>query len=119
MSQCADCGRVASSYTIIGGQEVCTECSKKRRQAALIAKSESVQRASDFKSWKGHELSDLFWFHLGKYVKEPNAESMKFIRMALLWAGHADHGLSSSFHHALKWAGIDLHTETERWSDGG
>ena len=117
--KCSDCGKVVSTSTIIDGQTVCTECSKKRRQANIIAKSASVKMASDFKSWKGHELSDLFWIHLGKYTKAPNEESWRFIRMALLWACHADHGLSSSFHHALTWAGLDLYTETERWKNGG
>lgn len=34
---------------------------------------------------------------------------------ALSWACHDNHGISNSFYHALKWAGIDLYTEQKKW----
>jgi hypothetical protein len=33
------------------------------------------------------------------------------MRNAYSWAMHADHGLSNSFHNALKWAKIDIWKE--------
>lgn len=60
-------------------------------------------------------MSELFWIHLGKYVKKPNEESINYMYMAYLWACHDSHGLSNSFKNAMKWAGIDIYTELNRW----
>ena len=66
----------------------------------------TVIEAADFKTWKMKDMSELFWTHLGIYVKEPNKESARLMICALDWAVHADHGLFNSFTHALKWAKI-------------
>lgn len=52
----------------------------------------------------------------GRYVKEPNPESLNYMDMAFRWACHDSHGLSNSFSHALKWAGIDLWAEDRKWA---
>lgn len=105
-----------SSHEKIDGNyvSICIECSKKHHDATIEKRLESVERAHHFKDWDGRDLSDAFWMHLGKYKNYPNRRSLDIMRSALLWACHADHGLSSSFHHALKWCGIDLYAEIER-----
>ena len=68
------------------------------------------------KTWDHGDMSELFWIHLGRYVKEPNPESLNYMDMAYRWACHDSHGLSNSFSHALKWAGIDLWAEDRKWA---
>ena len=77
----------------------------------VVERGESIKAESDFKSWDHKDLSELFWIHLGKYVKEPNEHSLRLIELAWYWAVHDNKALSNSFSHALKWAGIDLFTE--------
>lgn len=114
MHSCIDCGKdTVTFYSSVG--PLCADCRQKRDDAKIIEKSQNVQKCSDFKEWSGHDLSELFWIHLGKYRKEPSAESYHWMEMAFRWACHADHGLSSSFWHALKWAGIDLLEESRKW----
>lgn len=116
MGICADCG--GKSHTIygeFGNEYLCSDCYNKRRQNKLIAKSEEIQECSDFQTWDHGDLSELFWIHLGRYVKEPNPESLSYMEMAYRWACHASHGLTNSFSNALKWACIDLHTESAKW----
>lgn len=60
-------------------------------------------------------MSELFWVHLGRYIKEPNEHSLSLMYMALLWACHDNGGLANSFRNALKMAKIDLYVELEKW----
>ena len=78
-------------------------------------RGESVHKASDLKEWSHRDLSELFWIHLIKYVKEPNEHSLYMMDRAMDWAAHDDHGLANSFRHALEWCGIDIYTEQEKW----
>lgn len=117
MGQCADCG--GKAHTIWGSFGylcLCTECYTRRKQEQIIEKSHEVKSCTDFKTWDGGDLSELFWIHLGRYVKEPNLESLEYMDMAVRWARHSSHGLSNSFSNALKWAGIDLYAEQRRWN---
>lgn len=113
MEKCVDCGK--DSYTYVGGVCLCRECYEKRNQNKIIEKSKSLEHPSDLEHWDSGDMSELFWIHLGRYVKEPNAESMKYMVLAWHWACHSSHGLSNSFSHALKWAGIDLLSERRKW----
>lgn len=113
MEKCVDCGEHA--YTRYGGTYLCKDCRKRREQERIIKKSETLISPGDFKTWDSGDMSELFWIHLGRYVKEPNAESIKYMTMAFLWACHDNHGIANSFRNALKWAGIDLFTEQVKW----
>ena len=121
MSICADCGSKAaySQYTEYGNICLCSDCRDKRREPELIERGRQITHPSDFKQWDSGDMSELFWIHLGKYVKEPNPESLQCMRKAFCWACHDNHGIANSFHHALKWAGIDLYTEAQRWKTKG
>lgn len=117
MEECVNCG--APTHTILSGVgPLCKECRQKRKEDEVIAKSKTLQKCSDFKSWDSGDMSELFWLHLGRYIKEPNQESLRYMSMALAWACHDNHGISNSFYHALKWAGIDLWVEEQKWRKG-
>ena len=116
MRECEDCGCEAfATWGSFGGARLCYPCAEKRKQAQVIEKSAEIQHSYDFKTWDHGDMSELFWIHLGRYVKNPNAESINYMYMAYLWACHDSHGLSNSFTHAMKWAGIDLYKELNRW----
>lgn len=111
--KCADCGE--ETYTSYDGSPLCDACREKREHARLEDRSETVHTASDFSGWKHRDLSELFWLHLGRYIKDPNEHSLSMMNMAYRWACHDNVGLANSFHNALKWAKIDLYTELEKW----
>ena len=115
---CEMCGKQTDFYTIrsVNGKSIniCSECDDNLHYQAIEQKLESVKEPRDFKCWDNGDMSDAFWLHLGKYKKQPNKKSISIMKLAFLWAAHADHGLSSSFYHALKWCGIDLFREAGR-----
>ena len=114
--ECVDCGKY--TYTIhskYGSVALCDECASKRRHAELEEKSAEVHKASDFSCWGHDDISELFWVHLGRYIKEPNEHSTTLMLMAFRWACHDNKGLANSFSNALKWAKIDLYAEHEKW----
>lgn len=114
--KCSDCGdRTDTIYTRYGSIPLCDSCYKNREQARLDEKSRNIKQASDFSEWRHRDMSELFWIHLGKYIKEPSEHSLSLLRMAYLWACHDNVGLANSFFHALQWAKIDLHKEMEKW----
>lgn len=116
MLKCQDCGKEAcTTWGEFGNARLCWECRDKRRQAKIIEQSHALKDCTDFKNWDSGDMSELFWIHLGRYVKEPNPESLKYMEMAYRWACHDSHGLSNSFFNAMKWAKIDLYKEQERW----
>lgn len=113
---CFDCGKQThTEYGKYDGAPLCDECYNRRYQKELNNRSKDLQEASDFSTWKGRDMSELFWMHLGEYVKEPNEHSLSLMNMAYRWACHDNHGLANSFSNALKWAKINLHTEERRW----
>ena len=116
MGRCKDCGEytttLCSSY---GYVELCDQCAHKRDQSRIAQSAQSVKEPCDFESWDSGDMSELFWMHLGKYVKEPNAESCRYMMLAFHWACHDNHGIANSFDNALKWAGIDLFAEHQKW----
>lgn len=113
MAKCIDCGEYANTHYSVG--PLCDKCHQKRDEDRLNEQAKELKKCSDFKEWKSRDMSELFWIHLGRYVKEPNAESFRYMEMAYRWACHADHGLSNSFRHAMKWANIDMLIEYKRW----
>lgn len=115
MAQCIDCGGATNTYYSKIGP-LCDHCYQKRDEDRLEHQAKKLSECSDFKTWTMRDMSELFWLHLGRYVKEPNAESFRYMEMAYRWACHADHGLSNSFNHAMRWANIDMFTECERWA---
>lgn len=115
MGSCVDCGVRSNSY--YGNECLCQDCRKKRKQAEVIEKSKELTKCSDFKNWDSGDMSELFWIHLGRYVKEPNRESLYYMELAYRWACHDNHGISNSFRHAMEWAGIDLWEEERKWED--
>ena len=49
--------------------------------------------------------------HINKIVSDithENQNSFYVMKMAYIWAVHADHGLANSFMHALNWCGINI-----------
>lgn len=114
--ECVDCGKYTYSINEKYGYiPLCDDCADKRLQAELDEKSRSIQKASDFSEWRHGDMSELFWMHLGKYVKEPNEHSVTLMLMAFRWTCHDNQGLANSFRNALKWAKIDLYAEQEKW----
>lgn len=87
----------------------------KKNLSMILAKSEYIKQASDFKSWDMSDMSELFWMEIAKYVKEPNFKSLKLMERAWLWAVHEDGALANSFIHALHWIGVkDFYEEYEK-----
>ena len=96
-------------------KQICHECARKETEERVEAAGDFVQKPGDFAPWDSGDVSELFWIHLGRYVKEPNEHSLHIINMAVRWAHHDSHAMSNSFEHALRWAGIDLFTEWDKW----
>lgn len=114
--KCADCGtETYVTHTSYGSIPLCNRCLDEREHARLEEKSLDVKKASDFSGWRHRDMSELFWVHLERYIKEPNEHSLSLTYMALRWACHDNGGLANSFRNALKWAKIDLYVELERW----
>lgn len=112
--ECIDCGKYTyTTYHGIGA--LCPACAKQRTQNRILEDSKSVVNCESFKNWDSGDMSELFWIHLGRYVKEPNQESINMMYMAYMWACHTSHGISNSFRHALEWAKIDIYAEHSRW----
>lgn len=115
--KCADCGaETYITYTSYGSIPLCDRCHDEREHARLEEKSHDIKEASDFSEWRHSDMSELFWIHLGKYIKEPNEHSLSLMYMAFRWACHDNGGLANSFRNALKWAKIDLYGELGKWS---
>lgn len=113
---CADCGGyTCTSYTKYDGVALCDKCYKQRYQNELNERSTRLTKPSDLSAWKSSDMSELFWMHLGKYVKEPNEYSLALMSMAYRWACHDNHGLANSFSNAMRWAKINLYTEEQKW----
>ena len=118
MGACKDCGKsTCTRYGKYNGEYLCDECLDKRDELWVLEKSKTLKEISDFQTWDSGDMSELFWIHLGRYAKEPNPDSLNYMYMAFLWACHDNHGISNSFSHALKWAGIDLFAERRKWKD--
>ena len=116
--RCVDCGKEThTSYGKYNNDALCDACYKQRYHNELEEQSKSLQCTSDFKNWRSGDMSELFWLHLGRYVKEPNEHSLRIIAMAFRWACHDNHGLANSFSNAMKWAKIDLHVEERKWRE--
>lgn len=89
---------------------------QKQHTADLIEKCKDYHCEAQFKDWEGKDLSDAFWYALGSYVKEPNAQAFKTMELAYYWACHADHGLAHSFLDAWKWVGFNFSNEYTKWN---
>lgn len=118
MSVCRVCGgytntsrynKASKSY-----EPICDNCDEKEHLIEIEKRGNEAKRADDFKGWDYGDFADLFWLHLGRYVKCPNKHSLKIMRSAFCWACHEDHGLSANFSNALKWCKLDLYEEVER-----
>ena len=118
MEYCRICGE--RSYTSVKNpasglyEPICKECYHRERMAEIERRGDETKQACDFKDWDHGDFSDLFWLHLGRYVKHPNRHSLDMMRRAFCWACHEDHGLSANFDNALKWCKLDLHAEAKR-----
>ena len=113
---CVDCGKPSyKTFGRFGDQRLCDECYDRRLKLSIIERGKEVTKSADFESWDSGDMSELFWIHLGRYVKEPNQESIECMWLAYLWACHSSHGLSNSFRNAMRWAKIDLYAERDRW----
>lgn len=116
MAICARCGRESWSTTRHKGASYCNSCYDIIKHEEILEASKSVHKAEDPKGWDHGDMSDLFWYHLGEYVKDKNPEEhFPIMRSCLYWAFHDSHGLSSSFIHALNWAKVD-YKEVLDWS---
>ena len=118
--KCVDCGEhTYTTYSKFGSVSLCDKCYKQRCLDELLKKSENIRSCSDFESWSGKDLSELFWHHIGTYIKTPNLNSLSMMEMAYRWACHDNHGLANSFSHAMKWAKINLNAERRRLEEIG
>lgn len=118
--KCADCGEnTYVTYSSYGSIPLCDSRYERREHKKLEEKSVEIKDVTDFAGWKHRDMSELFWLHLGKYIKKPNEHSIALMYMAYRWACHDNVGLANSFHHALKWANIDLYGEMEKWKRKG
>lgn len=115
MENCPVCGIQSSCWTTFNGDKICFDCAQKAHTEELVTLAATVDSPVGFKSWSGCDLSELFWVHLARYQKQPTQESAEIIYRISRWAAHDNHTLSNSIFHALKWCGIDLYTELERW----
>lgn len=113
MQKCNWCGKLLLGGSINSdGKIFCSgECYDFSRESQIENAAKAIKEPSDFKEWESYDMSEIFWIHLGKYVKHPNKYSLSLMKNAYYWAIHADHGLSNSFYNALKWAKIDLWKE--------
>ena len=116
MSKCNKCGKEVSSVTHYKTQWLCDDCYKETKLNNILTRSKRIHAAEDLSGWDHGDMSDLFWYHLGEYVKDRNPEEhFPIMKSCLYWAFHDSHGLSSSFVHALKWAKVD-YIEILNWS---
>ena len=116
MGICMNCNKNAWSLTVFNGKNYCDHCYHELKLNKILTRGNEVHEAEDLKGWDHGDMSDLFWYHLGEYVKDQNPEiHFPIIKSCLYWAFHDSHGLSSSFCHALKWAKVELN-EVLSWT---
>lgn len=115
MSRCNICNTETNTTYTVGKTEMCETCYKQHNLNNLMVKASKLKEAADLKHWSKRDMSELFWIHLGIYVKMPNKDSLKYMVMCNNWAVHDDKGLANSFSHALKWADISLYAEQQKW----
>lgn len=101
--KCNLCNKEANALQSLDNQMVCMECYKKVTSERLINKGNNIKESSDFRNWSGDDLSELFWLHIGIFKKYPNRRSLSIMRMVFNWSAHANHTLSNTIQHALKW----------------
>lgn len=116
MKRCSKCGCELVEPWFGYGDTLCRACTEKRNQERIAERGKSLKDFTDLANWTSKDLSELFWMHLGQYVKEPTAEGYDILSLVYRWASHDDFGLASSFKHALDWAKVDLLVERKRWS---
>ena len=83
----------------------------------VLERYEEVKKASDFNSWTGDDLSELFWLTFIEYRKNPTSRGMETIWRISAWAGHADHTLSNTIHNVFKWCGMSLIGELRKYKE--
>ena len=109
MGICRNCEKSVFSLTVFQGRNLCDQCYHEAKLNTLISRGNEVHEAEDLSGWDHGDMSDLFWHHLGEYVKDRNPEEhFPVMKSCLYWAFHDSHGLSSSFCHALNWAKVEL-----------
>ena len=113
MERCNWCNKPITLSSIESKNEIfcCFDCYKASKQNKIEIAAKDIEKPVDFKGWSKDDLSEIFWIHLGRYVKRPNKYSLSLMQRAYSWAMHDDHGLSNSFRHALDWAKIDIWKE--------
>lgn len=111
---CSVCGKTASRIYCDKDGDKCPDCHERLKNESITNRLEDVKQASDFEEWNSRDLSEAFWIHFIEYQKRPNKHSLAVINRAIAWAAHADHGLSNSFNHAVRWSGLKLYEESKR-----
>ena len=66
----------------------------------------ALTKAYDCHAMSHKEMADMFWSELGKYVKNPEFQTLQNMYFLYLWAVHDDHELAKCFADAMKWSGI-------------
>ena len=74
MGICKNCNKNSWSLTVFQGKNLCDKCYNEIKLNALVSRGNGVREAEDLKSWDHGDMSDLFWHHLGEYVKDRNPE---------------------------------------------
>ena len=116
MGVCKKCNKTVLGLFAYKGKDYCKQCYDEVKLNDILTRGESIHEAADFQGWDHGDMSDLFWHHLGEYVKDRSPEvHFPVMKSCLYWAFHDSHGLSSSFCHALEWAKVDLR-EVLKWT---
>lgn len=113
---CPICKKPQSSWTSRNSKMICTDCDLELTNAEILEKASRSDGGRYFKEWSSKDRTTAFFEAFGRYVKEPNKRDIETVYHIWLWACHADGALARTIDYTLKWAKMDLYTETERWN---
>lgn len=112
--KCDACQKETNVSFYSDGKNLCSECDDEYQKNKILERAVDVKEARDFKEWDGSDLSDLFWYTFIEYKKNPTLHGIETINRIFLWSCHANHTLSSTIYHTLKWCGMDLFKERDK-----
>lgn len=117
--KCDVCNKEISISFYRDGKSLCSECDDEYTKNKILEMASKVKEPRDFKDWTGNDLSELFWNTFIEYQKNPTLHGIEMINRIFLWSCHANHTLSNTIIHTLKWCEMDLFNEREKMRVGG